>query len=712
MLNKSIEDTLNKTHQIVIGSAVADEFLYQKVIGNLTKALTLRYGISPKVVKDVDARLNTESIIIGGPSNNKTIKTLVDDGLLKIPSDMKAESFTIKTLKTKGAKTVAVVGHDARGDAFGVSWLIDRILSKKDSDIDVYRAPAFPLRPASALAPMFARLPEIAWHGDEWNADIDRPFGMIIGGFYAVSPYQSRIQYFSPGTVVNERAFRAGVERFKVFCDIMLGLGINGVTLGSVIRLIMLDKFDIYPENSVFRVRHNVYRKYYKEMIDYAKKLHLDFYMMTDEFIYTQPMENEIGKICPANPRLWDFYRAKYEELFETFPQLDGIIVRLGEIFPSKEYKATDLSKHSCPDCEHLGGQWDKWRMQVKEIQQIARKYNKTYIHRIWTLGDDEIHSRTDLYDKVFGGLPKDNLIVSVKNTKTDFYAYQPLNPNIGFGDKDQIIEFQCNQEYHGQGAFPYYPGEEWRDQMRQCVDKGVKGIWPWPTEGPVPIAPIPIAAYFMGFSHWIQANMYLCSRLGWDPSEDPSDIAKNWAAREYGSAASEKMALILQKSYDALKKGLYLKPYAENHVWIPNPWLFEGIIFDRDVIRKMYAECKDRLEETIQEGWEAVKISDEMLILLQSARRLISDNKLYEASRSSLELLNCILRLLANYREAFLRLFNSEELQGCSRQQALDKAQAAMKKLSAVKQVYEQKFADKDYQMDGIEEFLQKYLK
>ena len=91
-------------------------------------------------------------------------------------------------------------------------------------------------------------------------------------------------------------------------------------------------------------------REYLRKVASEAKKRHITFFFEVCEIWYPDGLTElypEIlgakGTVCPTSPFWWEFLGAKYTELFDIIPDLDGVIVSPGT-FESK----LSISMHTC----------------------------------------------------------------------------------------------------------------------------------------------------------------------------------------------------------------------------------------------------------------------------------------------------------------------------------------------------------------------------
>lgn len=204
------------------------------------------------------------------------------------------------------------------------------------------------------------------------------------------------------------------------------------------------------------------------------------------------------GKLVPDinRPMTEKLIRAQIRELFETFPELDGITLRFGETY------LFDTPYHSGGSPVHAGSD-EGIKGHVKLINllrtEVCEKYNKKLFYRTWDFGF--FHTNASVYKKITDQIePHPNLLFSIKYTSGDFHRLTCFNQTLGVGKHNYIIEYQGQPEYYGKGAHPVYVFggmlngfSEYKDLMKpnetQSVealkhDPKFKGLWTWSRGG------------------------------------------------------------------------------------------------------------------------------------------------------------------------------------------------------------------------------------
>ena len=265
------------------------------------------------------------------------------------------------------------------------------------------------------------------------------------------------------------------------------------------------------------------------------KKNGLQVYCMTDLILFPKRLIEKYGMQetfnDPRNPKTQQYLRILIRQMFEQFPELDGIFVRIGETY-----------LHDAPF--HKGGIKDRTNAENTIIplmdilrDEICVKLNKKLIFRSWLSFDTNLET----YLKVNNAIePHINLIISVKHCEGDFHRGNPFSKVLGVGRHKQLLEVQCAREYEGKGAYPNYVAngvingfEEHAELRKQGKIASIKelsektdlltGMWTWSRgggwEGP-----------YIQNELWPELNAYVLSHWAQDTKRSEKDIFKEFA--------------------------------------------------------------------------------------------------------------------------------------------------------------------------------------
>jgi hypothetical protein len=426
----------------------------------------------------------------------------------------------------------------------------------------------------------------------------------------------------------------------------------------------------------------------------------LDSCIVTDEFLFPRELifspyraevterdfqeselENTLGLgriFCFAKERLWQLYRMKYREVLTDFPQLDYVMLRLGEHRTAGKdaaYVGNGVyalgSNLYCEDCRSISYEERIARTIRETYNVVVNQCGRRYIHRTWDLRTDAFNNNPAVFRSILARLPAtDGLMFSTKYTYGDFWEYFDFNPTIAVGNVPRIAEFQCTREYEGKGAFPNFLGEEFAAAYQYLRGKPVTGIWNWHHGGG---QGGPVVANDL----WNQANIYAAAHLMWDPNTSAETLATEWATLYFGADAAPLIVQLLLLSDDAVRHWRYFERYSSNHKnWAPAElWVRDDKIRGDRALYPIYRECRSHVDELIEEKDHALKEIEMMQELLEQAkpsissreqtylpwlsdlppaRRFISGADLYAVAESSLQYEYVLASVLRHYASAY----------------------------------------------------------
>ncbi|MBL8173586.1 MAG: hypothetical protein JNK48_02895 [Bryobacterales bacterium] len=451
--------------------------------------------------------------------------------------------------------------------------------------------------------------------------------------------------------------------------------GYNAAVLGSLTQLATFEEAapGAVAKGSPLGKQIEEARRRFREQAAKAKALGIEAIASTDEIqLPTAVLEQLAGKVTLAGDArrvdfgkeaFWELYRAKYREVLRAFPEIRYVMVRTGEnySFLHDGYSGQILSEPGVERGQSAAFIGNMQRLIEETRRVVVDEFGRQLIWRTWDLGNNGFHGDVRVYDKVLAGVKeRRGLIFSIKFTQTDYWRYNDFNAAIGRGGVDQIVEFQAAREYEGKGAFPNYVGEEHAAAMRRCRDLKVKGVWIWNFgggwEGP-----------HLKSDRWVRANIYATARLAQNPDADPRELAREWAAKEFGDAAAETVAEMLLLSDDAVLGFRYIAPYSRKHKgWLPARNIMrddiirgERVLGNEGGLRLLYEGSKEALEEALEEKRKALDTVRRMRLLLSKARGVTED------ALQTLEYMESITAVMAHYIRGMFLYYRWQETGG-----------------------------------------------
>lgn len=377
-----------------------------------------------------------------------------------------------------------------------------------------------------------------------------------------------------------------------------------------------------WVEQAAAKVRENIRKAhaagikvyYFTDIIVLPKKL---------VEIYKDEITDKSGKISFERPKTLEIHRLMMNELFETFPDLDGLVIRTGETY-----------LNNVPYHTGNGPITNGPESHVKLINllrdEVCEKRNKMVFYRTWSFGG--MHEQPDYYLKVTNQItPHKNLVFAIKHTKGDYQRTFDFNPTLTLGKHPQIVEVQCQREYEGKGAYPDYvmdgvingfeeysankpqPGYKSLNEIKKSPN--FKGVWSW-SRGGGWVGP------YITNEFWCELNALVISKWALSPGQTEEQVFNTVMSEKGITGASRKkfrqLALLSAKAVIRGHSSVKL-PFQTSWTWwmrdeflsgtdpnySPKQFSSEGLLFK--AFTQYYKD--GLLDEAVAEKFEAVKL-------------------------------------------------------------------------------------------------------
>ncbi|TBL80600.1 hypothetical protein [Paenibacillus thalictri] len=216
-------------------------------------------------------------------------------------------------------------------------------------------------------------------------------------------------------------------------------------------------------------------RAFLKRVIEMARREGIEVFIENKELYFPEiilefyPDLVKDGKICASDPFWWEFTRIKYQEFFEEFPEISGIITAPA----TGESKVSITSNRcTCERCRNTTRQ-DWFRNLAMAMYEPLQAAGKKLVIRDFVFDAKAHHDIAAAMEQ----LPQD-IAFALKNTPHDFYPTFPDNPRIGkVGEHEQWIEFDSMGQYFGWGIGPAIMVDDYRRRMKLAKENGAAGV-------------------------------------------------------------------------------------------------------------------------------------------------------------------------------------------------------------------------------------------
>ncbi len=282
-----------------------------------------------------------------------------------------------------------------------------------------------------------------------------------------------------------------------------------------------------------------------------------DLILFPKRLVEKYKMEKTFGN--PSDAQTARFLRLMVAQVFDRFPTLDGLVVRIGETY--------------LQDAPYHTGAIQKKTNAVTTViplvqllrDEICVKRSKQLVFRTWLSFDTDLPN----YLAVDAAIePHTNLFFAVKHCEGDFHRGNTFSRVIGMGRHRQIIEVQCAREYEGKGAYPNYIAhgviegfEEHLLSTKQTQFNSIgtfarqsplfAGIWTWSRgggwDGP-----------YIKNELWCELNAYVMAQWARDPRQSEESVFSRFAQDKLGLKEDDmkKFRRLCLLSADAVLRG------------------------------------------------------------------------------------------------------------------------------------------------------------
>ena len=369
------------------------------------------------------------------------------------------------------------------------------------------------------------------------------------------------------------------------YCRRVRAIGYTAITFDDLAHITL---FDFYPY-MLSRTVHSL-QKLFRRVFKIARAEGLSIFITTDIMFCNRFIEAHTGG---KDACLCELFTEALERLFDLFPQVDGVVTRIGEpdgIDVDSAFKSR-LVIRSPKQC-------NRW---LQAILPVFESHGKLLIFRTWGLGAfpiGDINWNVATQNKAFANISSPAFILSHKYGSGDFFRYLPLGDFIRTSSHMQIVELQARREYEGFGVFPAYVGrqyEQFRDTLKDCPT--LRGISVWCQTG--------------GWSHfdrltfldtsspWNELNTIAAVEL-FSSQKTAEEILRDFCLERFADADPEKMMDIVSRFDRLIDQLWYFAPYAQRSIWFrrlrvpPLMWIFWDTILVNRALYLFFSAFQD----------------------------------------------------------------------------------------------------------------------
>jgi hypothetical protein len=398
------------------------------------------------------------------------------------------------------------------------------------------------------------------------------------------------------------------VQRFAIYVKKVKSLGYDSLSFDDLAHM---TAFDWY--NPDLKLLLNDYQQLYKKLFAIAKKQNMRILVNTDYLFYNEDIRTYMQRTSISDK---DFFAEVISQSFATFPEIDGIILRIGEN-DGKDVQNTFLSKLTIRTANQA-------HQLLKTILPVFEKANKTLVFRTWTVG---VYPVGDLiwnqytFDTVFESIQSPSLVISMKFGDTDFMKYLALNPLLLETNHQKIIELQTRREWEGMGMYPSFVGWDYQKYLNQIShNKTIIGVHVWCQTGGWAKQAWTNVTFIDKSSFWVELNTYVTIHL-YRHGNSVDDAITSFC-RDYGIKDIAQFTQLLVLSETAIKQGLYIQEFAQQPYYfrrsrIPTLFWFtwDTVLLQPIVVMMIRTLVKDH-DAAIRQSEDAVVAIEQMIVI------------------------------------------------------------------------------------------------
>ncbi|MCB0354033.1 MAG: hypothetical protein KDD64_10925 [Bdellovibrionales bacterium] len=392
----------------------------------------------------------------------------------------------------------------------------------------------------------------------------------------------------------DQEKFERIVPLFRQFVTKARQLGFNAVTLDDLAHLVQDSSYKKSLQEKISQ-----YRAAYRKLFTIARESGLAVFITSDVMFFSESLYEELGENVG---RCTSFLRTACDQTFEDFPEISGVIFRIGEAdgvdvhtdFPSRLVLKTAKGT----------------RRFLESLLPVFERKDKKLIFRTWSVGINpvgDLNWNRDTFAEVFDGLHSPSLIISMKYGESDFFRFLPLNKLFFYSKHQKIIEFQARREYEGFGEYPSFVGWEYQSYVMQLkTARNVVGCSVWCQTGGW--SHFRKLTFLPGSSIWNELNTFVTINI----------FRKNWSAEQaieafynerFSSGEWRQLVELLRLSDEAIRELIYIDDFSNRKMFFrrlrvpPVLWVYWDTIIVNHLMRKLLRVYVEDAEQVVAQG-------------------------------------------------------------------------------------------------------------
>lgn len=359
--------------------------------------------------------------------------------------------------------------------------------------------------------------------------------------------------HLEQGCGLNARRLEQIRRDFNTFCAKAAAAGYNAVTLDDLAHLCIFDFYGPDLVNKLFE-----YRLFFSGLFETAEAHGLTPYITTDLLFYNEAIEKHVGT---KDEDVRRFAADACRQLFSDFPNVGGLIVRIGE--------ADGLDVEGDFHSRLVIRSPAQARRMIEALIPVFEAFDKQLIFRTWSVGVGRVGDmiwNPDTFDAVFQGLENDHFIISMKYGPSDFFRYLPLNRLFFRGGHRKLVEFQARREYEGFGEYPSFIGWDYEKIRNKLVGQHLAGISVWSQTGGW--SGFRRLTYLDENAVWNEINTFVTVRLFREPNRTTDQVIQEYYRLNFPDPHWRPFQELLKLSDEVIKELLYIEDFASRRIY------------------------------------------------------------------------------------------------------------------------------------------------
>lgn len=410
-------------------------------------------------------------------------------------------------------------------------------------------------------------------------------------------------------------AWEAIREDLRRFTGEASAAGFNAATLDDLAHL-AAHRF--HEAETAARIA--VFREEFRTLFGIVRAAGMALYLTSDVLPVTAAVEAATGG---DRGKLEDYYLELVDGLLRDFPEIDGLVLRIGESdgVDVKDPVRTRLHVRSAKEVNRL----------LRRLLPVFEKHGRTLILRTWTVGahrvGDLIWHRGTLA-AALEGIDSERFILSMKPGESDFFRYLPLNRAFFRTPHRKILELQARREYEGAGEFPSFIGWDCERHARELAgDAKLAGVSVWCQTGGWHRFRRLAFLEDDGRDFWLRLNTVVALRVF-----RHGETAEQAVGALTGAEKAPAVVELLRMSETVVRELHYIRGFAEQKLFFrrvripPLLHVYWDCLFINHAVRKVLRHFVADPEQALREGEAAYALFPRMIELAREAELPVED--------------------------------------------------------------------------------------